>query len=110
MSAELKSFVQRVLRVASPVADVGGAMLPPFSGVNNAGGDTVQRLHVAVIEFARSHHDPHPDPALVAERARVVEGLLMACVTLGAMPDHEAVRLLDDLQGLLEKHHIPQPD
>jgi len=108
MSARLKQFVQRVLRVAVPSIDVGGAALPPYSGLVSAGGDTVQRLHQAAIVFAQAYNDPAVDEILVGQRAKAVEGLLMAAVTLSVLTEYEGVRLLDELQALLDKHHIPQ--
>lgn len=108
MSERLKHFVRRVLALDTVGTDVGSRLPLGVSGAASAGSDTLQRLHLAAIGFAREYKDGG-DPAAMALRAKEVEGLLMASVTLGALPEHEGVGLLDELHSLLELK-VPQLD
>ena len=108
MSERLKHFVRRVLALDMAGNDVGARLPLGVSGASLAGNDTLQRLHLAAISFAHTYK-ADGDVTVLAQRAKEVEGLLMASVTLGVLPEREGVRLLDELQSLLELK-VPQLD
>jgi hypothetical protein len=109
MSEQLKHFVRRVLALDSAYDDIGARLPLGISGATSAGSDTLQRLHLAAISFAREYKDGDSSVESLAKRAKEVEGLLMASVTLGALTEGDGVRLLDELQALLELK-VPQLD
>lgn len=105
MSAELKTFVQRVIRIAAPKTDIGGAVIPSLSGVVTAGSDSVHTLQMRTMEFAQAYKDGSCTVADLQHKAKAVEGSLMTAVTLGAVDGKDGTQLIDDLQALLERRH-----
>lgn len=103
MTAELKPFVQKIIRLASPTTDIGNAVIPSLSGTQTAGTQTIQQLHLRVMEFAQAYKDPSTASVEVQSRAKAVEGSLMTAVTLGAIEGRKGSQLIDELQALLER-------
>lgn len=121
MSQQLKQFVSQVLRITPQYIDIFGNGVPGMAGrpaatasAANAGGDTTQQLHKAVIEFARAYqdqdstwdsgHEPGSDSGKsdLQTRADEIEGLLMVSMTLGVLSEKDAGRLIEKLHELLE--------
>lgn len=100
---QLKRFVQQVLRVSTPTTDIGGAVIPALSGTVSAGADMAYRLHLAAMNFARDYKDQSVDDGQVRDQARKVEAAAMAAVTLGVLLEADGIRLIDDLQALVER-------
>lgn len=101
MPAEIRAFVQQVMKISPPSTDIGHGVIPSLSGMVNSGSDNAQQLQRAVAAFAHAYSGQQSDPDLVRRRAEVVEGLLMASVTLGTITESDAVTLIDELHDLI---------
>lgn len=108
MSAQLKQFVEHILRITPQYIDIFGNGVPGMTGRSaataaaaNAGTDTTQQLHHAVLEFARAYNDPASDDGALAAQAADIEGLLMVAVTLGVLAAKDADQRADELHDLM---------
>ncbi len=109
-SDQLKTFVQRVLRLASPSTDIGGSVIPSLSGANSGGSSTIQELHRAVIDFGRAYNADHASVSGAAfqDIANDVEGSLMTAITLGVLNERDGAELIDGLHSLVEVRNGPE--
>ncbi len=94
-------FVERTLKIVPRYNDIFSNGIPGYGAVNIA-ADPAQNLQKAVLEFARSYHDPSSEPEAINKLAYDLEGALMVAATFEIVTDINLNELIDTLHHLMQ--------